>query len=81
MHYQASYNGQMEKSMILHTPYLFKNNVPEYMIFFLLLFLGFKLCGEKKIENYNKLFNYLLARHTSKEERHTAAFTKGEIEL
>lgn len=80
VHYQAPYNGQMEKSMILHTQYLFKNNVPEYMIFFF-LFLGFKLCGEKKLENYNKLFNYLLARRTSKEERHTAAFTKGEIGL
>lgn len=50
------------------------------MIFFFII-SGFQALWGKKIENYNKLFNYLLARHTSKEERHTAAFTKGEIGL
>lgn len=67
VHYQASYNGQMEKSMILHTPYLFKNNVPEYMIFFFYYFWVSSFVGKKK---QRIIINYLticwLAIHQKK---------------
>lgn len=76
MCFQASYNGQKEKSMTPYIPHLLKCNVPECIIFHF-----WASIFVKKLRKYNRLFNYFLAYHTSKEEKHIAVFTKGELAL
>lgn len=68
--YIINYNEQMEKSMMPHHSTL-KNNVQEYHFFIPELWKGYRLF------KYSTGLPYIKTR----EERHTAAFTKGSILL